>query len=103
MYTVVLYFHPEHHLNIHHLKHHRNVYLTQIAKAAGMGFFREELLEHFQLKMAPTITMLQGGGTENPTMADSNSASTRQPVHSLNAFGEELLECCQGLDLYKVI
>ena len=67
-----------------------------------MESFREKLLEHFQSHMAPTISRLQGSSTDNASMADSYSTPTRVPVRSLDAFGEELLECCQGLDLYKV-
>lgn len=71
----------------------------QIATAAGMQFLHAEILEHFQSNMAPTISMLQGS-TDNVSVP---AMHTRAPVCSLDDFGEEMLECCQGLNIYKVI
>ena len=73
--------------------------MSQIASAAGMQFLRADILEHFQLNMAPTISLRQGI-TDSALMP---SMHTKAPVCSLDAFGEEMLECCQGLSVHKVI
>ena len=72
-----------------------------------MEYICEEIMEHFRSKMAPVVAKLQAG-TQTSMDADqsSNSASiiysSEVPVGSLDAFGEELLQCCQGLHLYDV-
>jgi hypothetical protein len=58
------------------------------------------LLEHFQNVMVPSISILQG----NNALANNNSPITTTPttICSIDHFGEELLECCKGLSIYKV-
>jgi hypothetical protein len=72
----------------------------QIVKAAGMEYLHEEILEHFQNVMVPSISILQG----NNALANNNSPITTTPttICSIDHFGEELLECCKGLSIYKV-
>lgn len=77
------------------------MYLSQIAKAAGMGFLREELLVYFGSKMAPYISQLQGS-THRASTSGSKSTPPKPTVSLLDAFGEELIECFQSLDVYEV-
>ena len=68
--------------------------MPQISKPAGMEFLHEEVLEHFCSKMGPSICHLQP--STEPT-AKSQPRITRALVTSLDAFKEQLLDCCQGL------
>ena len=69
-------------------------------KAAGMEFMREELMEHFAQKMVPYIARLQPA--PKPTQQASSASTPVAGAASLDAFGEEILECCQSLSLYQV-
>ena len=83
---------------------YHNTFLLQVAKAAGKDL-GQEILEHFKVRMAPSIVVLQAAG-HTPTGSQCTTPSScgvpARPVKSLDEFGEELLVCCQGLHHYDV-
>ena len=70
-----------------------------------VGYLRDDLLEHFCSKMCPSIVALQ---VDNQTSIDVASSVMQQPftckapVVSLDEFGQELLDCCEGHHIYDV-
>ena len=73
----------------------------KIIKAAGLGHLEDELITHFRDKMAPTITKLQGDH-EEVAVASVPNVPVKPLVSSLDEVAEELLNCCRGLQLYRV-
>ena len=70
-----------------------------------MEYLCDDLLEHFCSKMCPSIVALQ---VDNQTSKDAASSVMQQPltckapVVSLDEFGQELLDCCEGHHIYDV-
>ena len=58
-----------------------------------------DVLEHFQQKMMPTISSLQA---RSDIYQGNISEEPLPPVQSLDEFGKEVVQCCEGTALYKV-
>lgn len=66
-----------------------------------MENLRQDVLDHFQHKMIPAISVLQAHSDVN-SANDSINPPSVAPVKSLDDFGEEVLKCCEGLTLHQV-
>ncbi len=73
--------------------------ILQIMRAAEIDYLREELLAHFSERMAPCIARLQPASKHRAIKKDIPLPAVSS---SLDAFGEEVLQCCKGLNRYKV-
>ncbi len=86
----------------------------KVTRAAGMDI-EEELLQHFQQKMAPNILNLQAGDARNSAIGPSASlpsaslpsasipSASLPAVKSLDELGSEIVKCCASLKIYQVI
>lgn len=61
-----------------------------------------DVFKHFQLKMVPNILLLQA--QENPYhgISGNQDHSPENTVQTLDELGEELVQRCEGLDVYQV-
>ena len=73
----------------------------QLAKAAELDF-EDELFEYFKVYMAPSIVSLQGSIGRSPSLPQQEGIIGSSPVQSLDEMGNELVKCCQKLNLKQV-
>ena len=70
-----------------------------------MEYLCDDLLEHFCSKMCPSIVALQVDNQKTKAVASSmmqQPFTCKAPVVSLDEFGQELLDCCEGHHIYDV-
>ena len=68
-----------------------------------MEYLCNDLLEHFCSKMCPSIVALQVQTTKDAASSVMQQSFTcKTPVVSLDEFGQELLDCCEGHHIYDV-
>lgn len=73
--------------------------LFQIARATHMEEFEDEVFDYFEEHMAKNIISLQSS-SENPLPVQVLESS---PIKSLDELGKEIVKCCKGLQMQKVI
>lgn len=68
--------------------------ILQIARAAGLECFEEELFKYFETHMVKNIVTYQG---HSESVVPSFPVCNLAPIQNLDELGLEIVKCCKGL------